>query len=71
MEGHLKAVADQLDKDGPTLSEHDIGRRRRELLDQERDLRRKLIEFNEEVAQRSNEQKSELWDLTHRAIRQC
>lgn len=70
LEAHLKAMADQLDKDGPTLSEHDIGRRRRELLDQERDLRRKLLEFNEEVAQRLNEQKSELWDLTHRAIRQ-
>jgi|APAra7269097451_1048561.scaffolds.fasta_scaffold16967_1 outer membrane protein len=70
LEAHLKAVADQLDKDGPTLSEHDIGRRRRELLDQERDLRRKLLEFNEEVAQRLNEQKAELWDLTHRAIRQ-
>ncbi|CAN7591440.1 OmpH family outer membrane protein [Acidovorax sp. LjRoot118] len=67
---HLKAVADQLDKEGPTLSEHDIGRRRRELIDQERDLMRKLREFNEEVAQRRNEQKSELWELTHRAIRQ-
>lgn len=67
---HLKAVADQLDKEGPTLSEHDIGRRRRELIDQERDLMRKLREFNEEVGQRRNEQKSELWELTHRAIRQ-
>lgn len=67
---HLKAVAGQLDKEGPTLSEHDIGRRRRELIDQERDLMRKLREFNEEVAQRRNEQKSELWELTHRAIRQ-
>ncbi|CAN7476988.1 OmpH family outer membrane protein [Acidovorax delafieldii] len=70
LEAHQKAVAEQLDKDGPTLSDHDIVRRRRELLDQERDLRRKLREFNEDVAQRRNEQKAELWELTHRAIRQ-
>jgi outer membrane protein len=70
LEAHLKAVADQLDKDWPVLSEYDKGRRRRELLDQERDLNRKLREFNEEVVQRSNEQEVELRVLTLRAIRQ-
>lgn len=70
LEAHLQAVADQLDKDWPTLSEYDRGRRRRELLDQERDLKRKQLEFNEEVAQRRNEQEAELRYLTLGAIRQ-
>jgi outer membrane protein len=70
LEAHLKALTDQLDKDWPTLSEYEKGRRRRELLDQDRDLNRKLREFNEEVALRRDEQKAELKYLTLRAIRQ-
>ena len=36
----LKAAADKLDKDLPTLSEADRTRRQRELVDQDRDLQR-------------------------------
>lgn len=70
LEAHLKAVSDQLDKDWSRLSEYEKGRRRRELFDQERDLKRKFRDFSEEVGQRRNEQEAELQVLTLRAIRQ-
>jgi outer membrane protein len=52
----LKAAADKLDKDAPTLSETERNRRQRELVDQDRDLQRKRREFQEDLNQRKNEE---------------
>jgi len=52
----LKAAADKLEKDGPTLSETERNRRQRELVDQDRDLQRKRREFQEDLNQRRNEE---------------
>ena len=52
----LKAVADKLDKDAPTLSEAERNKRQRDLVDQDRELQRKRREFQEDLNQRKNEE---------------
>jgi outer membrane protein len=66
----LKAAADKLDKDGPTLSEAEKTRRQRELIDQDRDLQRKRREFQEDLNQRKNEELASIVERANRAIRQ-
>lgn len=66
----LKAAADKLDKDGPTLSESERGRRQRELVDQDRDLQRKRREFQEDLTQRKNEELAAVVERANRVIKQ-
>ncbi len=66
----LKAAADKLDKDGPTLSELDRGRRQRELVEQDRDLQRKRREFQEDLNQRRNEELAAVVERANRVIKQ-
>ncbi len=68
--GKLKAAADKLDKDGPTLSETERSRRQRELVDQDRDLQRKRREFQEDLNQRRNEELAAIVERANRAIKQ-
>ena len=68
--GRLKAAADKLDKDGPTLSEAEKTRRQRELIDQDRDLQRKRREFQEDLNQRRNEELAAVVERANRVIRQ-
>jgi outer membrane protein len=65
----LKAGADKLDKDGPTLSETDRSSRQRELVDQDRDLQRKRREFQEDLNQRRNEELAAVVERANRAIK--
>jgi outer membrane protein len=66
----LKAAADKLDKDGPTLSEAEKTRRQRELIDQDRDLQRKRREFQEDLNQRKNEELATIVERANRVIKQ-
>jgi outer membrane protein len=66
----LKAAADKLDKDAPTLSESERSRRQRELVDQDRDLQRKRREFQEDLNQRRNEELASVVERANRVIRQ-
>ena len=66
----LKAAADKLEKDAPTLSEGERNRRQRELVDQDRDLQRKRREFQEDLNQRRNEELSAVVERANRVIRQ-
>jgi outer membrane protein len=66
----LKAAADKLDKDGPTLNETEKVRRQRELVEQDRDLQRKRREFQEDLNQRRNEELAAVVERANRAIRQ-
>jgi len=68
--GRLKAAADKLDKDGPTLGEGEKVRRQRELVEQDRDLQRKRREFQEDLNQRRNEELAAVVERANRAIRQ-
>ena len=66
----LKAAADKLDKEAPTLSEAERGRRQRELVEQDRDLQRKRREFQEDLTQRKNEELAAVVERANRVIKQ-
>ena len=66
----LKAAAEKLDKEAPTLSESERGRRQRELVEQDRDLQRKRREFQEDLTVRKNEELSGVIERANRVIRQ-
>ncbi len=66
----LKAAADKLDKDAPTLSEAERSRRQRELVDQDRELQRKRREFQEDLNQRKNEELATVVERANRVIKQ-
>jgi outer membrane protein len=66
----LKAAADKLDKDAPTLAEAERNRRQRELVEQDRDLQRKRREFQEDLNQRKNEELASVVERANRVIKQ-
>ncbi len=66
----LKAAADKLDKDAPTLAESERTRRQRELVEQDRDLQRKRREFQEDLNQRRNEELASVVERANRVIKQ-
>ena len=68
--GKLKAAADKLDKDAPTLGEAERNRRQRELVEQDRDLQRKRREFQEDLNQRKNEELGAVIQRANQAIKQ-
>ena len=68
--GRLKATADRLEKEAPTLSEAERSRRQRELVEQDRDLQRKRREFQEDLNQRKNEELATVVERANRVIKQ-
>jgi outer membrane protein len=66
----LKAAADKLEKDAPTLSESDRNRRQRELVEQDRELQRKRREFQEDLNQRRNEETAGIVERANKVIKQ-
>ena len=66
----LKAAADKLQKDEPTLSEAEKGRRNRDLVEQDRDLQRKRREFQEDLNQRRNEELAVVVERANKVIKQ-
>ena len=65
----LRAQAEKLDKDSPTLSEAEKTRRQRELVELDRDLQRKHREFQEDLTQRKNEELSNVAERANRTIK--
>jgi len=70
MSARLKASADKLDKESPTLVESERIRRQRELVDQDREIQRKRREYQEDLNQRRNEEMAALVDRANKIIRQ-
>jgi outer membrane protein len=66
----LKAASDKLEKDAPTLSEAERGRRQRELIEQDREFQRKRREFQEDLNQRKNEELAAVVERANRVIKQ-
>ncbi len=66
----LRAEAEKLDRDAPTLSEAEKTRRQRELVELDRDLQRKHREFQEDLTQRKNEELSSVAERANRTIKQ-
>jgi outer membrane protein len=66
----LKAAADKLEKDAPTLAETERNRRQRELIDQDREIQRKRREFQEDLNQRKNEELAQVVERANKVIKQ-
>lgn len=66
----LKAAADKLERDAPTLSESQRNARQRQLVDQDRDFQRKRREFQEDLNSRKNEELQQVVDRANRAVKQ-
>jgi outer membrane protein len=66
----LKAAADKLEKDAPTLSEWERNRRQRELVEQDRDLQGRRREFQEDLNQRRNVETAGIVEQANKVIRQ-
>jgi outer membrane protein len=66
----LKAAADKLEKDAPTLPEAERNRRQRELVDQDREIQRKRREFQEDLQQRKNEELASVVERANKVIKQ-
>ena len=70
LENKLRAAAEKLEKDAPTLSEAERGRRNRDVVEQERDLQRKRREWQEDLTQRKNEELSVVVERANKVIKQ-
>ncbi|MFG6414685.1 OmpH family outer membrane protein [Roseateles sp. DC23W] len=70
LETKLRGAAEKLEKDAPTLSEAERGRRQRDVVEQDRDLQRKKREWQEDLTQRKNEELSAVVEKANRVIKQ-
>ncbi len=68
--GTIKAAADKLERDGPTLSETQRNTRQKQLVDQDRDLQRKRREFQEDLNARRNEELQAVIERANRIVKQ-
>lgn len=66
----LKAASEKFDKEAPTLSESERGKRQRDLVDQDREFQRKRREFQEDLSQRKNEELSAVVERANKVIKQ-
>jgi outer membrane protein len=66
----LKALADKLERDSPTLSESQRAARQKQLVDQDRDLQRKRREAQEDLNARKNEELPAVFERATRVVRQ-
>lgn len=70
MEQQFRALQNQIERDGPTLSENDRRNRERELSNLARDLQRSQRSFQEDVNQRRNEEMAGLQERANAIIKQ-
>jgi outer membrane protein len=66
----LRAAVEKFEKDQPTLSEAEGGRRARDVSERKRELDRKKREFQEDLNQRRGEEQAALTARVNRAIKQ-
>lgn len=66
----LKNQSDKLEKDGAVMPEAERGKRQREFADADRDFQRKRREYQEDLAQRRNEELAAVLERANRVIKQ-
>ena len=66
----IKAMADKLEREAPTLSESQRNSRQRQVVDLDRDFQRKRREFQEDLNLRKNEELQQVLDRANRVVRQ-
>ena len=70
LDAKIRAAADKLDKDAPTLSDAERTKRQRDIAEQSRDLQRRQRELQEDETQRKNEELSAIVDKANKAVKQ-
>ena len=66
----IKAAADKLDKDAPTLSESQKTARQKQIADQDRDFQRKRREFQDDLSARKNEELQQVLERANKVVKQ-
>jgi outer membrane protein len=66
----IKATADKLEKESPTLSEAQRNTRQKQLTDQDRDFQRKRREFQEDLNVRKNEELQIVLERANKVVKQ-
>lgn len=66
----LKSASEKLEKDAPTLSDSQRAARQRQLIELDREFQRKRREFQEDLAQRKNEELQLVLERANRVIKQ-
>lgn len=69
MEQRLKGESENLDRESPGLADAERSRRQRDLLELDREFKRKRREFQEDMNLRKNEELALVLDRTNRAIK--
>jgi len=66
----LRTASEKFEKDAPTLSESQRTTRQRQLVELDREFQRKRREFQEDLAQRRNEEFAQVLERANRVVRQ-
>jgi outer membrane protein len=66
----FKAAVEKFERDAPTMSESQRAARQKQFAEQDRDLKRKGREFQEELNARRNEEMQQVFDKASRVIKQ-
>jgi len=66
----FKAAIEKFERDAPTMSESQRAARQKQFAEQDRDLKRKGREFQEELNARRNEEMQQVFDKASRVIKQ-
>jgi outer membrane protein len=66
----IKAMADKLERDAPTLAESQRVNRQKQLVEQDRDFQRKRREFQEDLNSRKNEELQMVLERANRVVKQ-
>ncbi len=70
MGASIKAIADKLERDAPTLSESQRQTRQKQLVEQDRDFQRKRREFQEDLNSRKNEELQMVLERANKVVKQ-
>ncbi len=66
----IKGLADQLEREAPTLSESQRAARQKQLVELDRDFQRKRREFQEDLNARRNEELQQVFERANRVVKQ-
>jgi outer membrane protein len=66
---NLKAAADKLEREAPTLAESQRTARQKQLVDQDRDFQRKRREYQEDLNARKNEELQQVLERANRVVK--
>ncbi|MFY7859755.1 MAG: OmpH family outer membrane protein [Limnohabitans sp.] len=67
---NFKSAAEKFERDAPTLSESSRAAKQKQLVDQDRELKRRQREFQEDLGARKNEENQMLFERAGRAVKQ-